>query len=209
MRSWRAGERREVVTDRNREVSWKSLRAEFPDVPFSDLLELANQVWLTELDAEGLEILRLILAEKNDEGKREREIVESLMRERLSVVSASMLHNELDLPTLRGVDREHVQAYVVYGLLMPSSARTFAGARGISPGVIREFVSRKLGARFNEVRYQAAERYLIREGVIDTARGHALNLRERDPKVTELGRVIITESKRLLFKYRPAHGKES
>ena len=185
-------------------ISKVRLRQEYQNIPFDVFLRITGGISVSTLDAEEMEILRLILNEENEKGKAAKAAWEGVVQERLQFLVASMIHHELDIDVPGDLDREYVQAYIVYGLIAPSSTRTFAGSRYISPQTIRGFVERKLGSFFNLDKHQKAEAWLVQQGVVDTAGGgYSLNLKENETGVTPVGLEIIIGAKRLMYKYRP------
>ena len=183
-------------------ISWSDLRKEYPNIPFYIFLDFTKKISIHELDEEGMEIFRLILEEENEKGKAAKDAEEEVLHERLQVITASMVHGELDISVPPQLDREHVRAYIVYGLIMPSSSRTFAGSRDINSRTILDFVKRKLGRLFDQAKHEQAESWLVRQGVLNNSGGFTLNLKENSQSVSPEGRAIITEAKRLMYKYR-------
>lgn len=190
-----------------KKVSWSDLRKEYPDIPFVVFLGFIKEISLNELDEEGMEVFQLILKEENEKGKATKDAEKEILQERLKFITASMVHGELDINVPSQLDKKHVQAYIVYGLIMPSSSRTFAGSRDVSQQTIRNFVKSKLGRVFDQAKHERAESWLIKQGVINTSGGFTLNLKENTRKVSPEGQAIITEAKRLMYKYRPTRQK--
>ncbi len=189
----------------SKKISWVDLRKEYPHVTFDVWMKLADSVSLTGLDDEGMEILRMILEEENEKGEAAKAALNEVLNGRLKAISASMVHTQFRVRKIlpRGIDKVHVQAYIVYGLLMPSSQRTFAASRKINPQTIRDFVERKLGRLFDQTKHETTEAWLIKQGVVNVSGGYTLNLKEKRKGVTPKGRKIILEAKRLMYEYRP------
>ncbi len=188
---------------KSKKVTWSELRREYPDVPFEFLLKLAREISLPGLDEEGMEILHLFLKEEDERGKATKAAWKELLREKLKTLAASMMHRELEINVPEGLDMEHVQAYIVYGLLQLASPRTFAGKRTVSQRTIKDFTRRKLGPLFDPVKYDQVESWLIQQGVVNTFKGYKLNTKTKGADVTPEGRAIILEARCLLNKYLP------
>ena len=189
--------------EQKNKVSWSELRRKYQDIPFEIFGDFVKKVSLPNLDEEEMQILHLLLQEENEKSRAAEAATKKLLRDKLETITASMMHCELKIDVPEWLDKDHVQAYIVYGLLMPSSPRTFAGSRDISRRTVKDFVRHKLGRVFNSAKYDCAENWLINHGVVDSSRGRTLNTKENRSGVTREGRLIIIEAKRMLHKYRP------
>lgn len=141
------------------------LRRQYPHIPFDIFVRWVEGINLNELTRKEQDDLHLILSEEEEKGKREQEAMERFFRERLSQLSASLIHKGLDV-RVPGLDREHLQAILVYGFVTPSRQYIFAGGREITPVVVRQFVSNKLAMDFDLDEFKKVFRWLDRNKVI-------------------------------------------
>lgn len=180
-------------------VTWEKLRAEFPDVEFPEFLKITKEVNLAGLDEEGIEILRLILHEKNEKARLAKAEEEASIYGRLRELTEAMPHRELEIEFLQGEALEHAQAFLIYGLVMPHRTRTFAGGRSITVQVLQRFVTGKLGPLFNKESFDAAHRWLLRNGVIIEHRGGAISLETNFSRATAEGRKILSSLRKFVL----------
>lgn len=181
------------------EITWGELRKEYPFVPYHFWVEKIRETKLEQLDDEGLEILCFILAEENEKGIKAKEAEQKLIREKLNLITASMVHNDFDIKVPLEIDKLHCQAYIVYGLLAPSQTRTFAGSRSRTLQPIRQFVSNKLGLLFDCQKFNNVHNWLLKNGVILSKKGISLNTKLEN--CTPEGRAIVKEAERFKMKF--------
>lgn len=196
------------------DISWESIRKQYPHIPASEFLELVRQIWdqiqgksLRELDPESVDIIKMLFAEREQEALAASRLEHKLIQDLGDKITASMLHRQLPIEVSAGIDLEHAQAFITYGFVFPSSKRVFAASNYLPVEHIRKNVSGKLLLRYSEDKFRAVEGYLLRNGVINLVSKqtkkasealYSLNINERARSVTPEGRRIIAVTKQFL-----------
>lgn len=189
------------------EPSRRELRREFPSIPFEWFNKIIDLLGRGEAEA-----LREVLREEDEKAKLQEARRERALLERFRQLTASMLHRKLGIPVRLPprVNLEHLQAYLVYGLVAPSSTKRFVGANYLPQEHIRQDVRNKLTSLFRDEQYRAAENYLLRAGVIQQSKrgvgglvAYSLNISEGATAVTPDGKAIIIAVKRFMHDHRP------
>lgn len=192
------------------EPSRRELRREFPHIHFKWFNKIIDLLGSGEAEA-----LREVLREEDEKARLQEDEQERALLERFHKLTASMLHRKLEIPVRLPptVNREHLQAYLVYGLVAPSSTKRFVGANYLPQEHIRQDVRNKLGSLFRDEQHRAAENYLLRAGVIQHSKrgvgglvAYSLNISEGAKTVTPDGRAIIIAAKRFMHDHRPNNG---
>jgi len=164
-------------------------------MPFEVFCEITKGLEIDKLNEGDLQTLYLFLEEADKKGKQEEDAFRKLLKERLSALSGSMIYHKLIIKVPKGVDVDHAQAYIVYGLLSSGQSRTFSGRHVISEQVLRNMVENKLGAFFNKDKFEDAQRWLIKIGVVvSTRKGVALN--SACETCSKEGKAIVKEAQR-------------
>ncbi len=196
-------------------ITWELLRKDYPHIPASEFLQLVKEIRdqlqgksLRELDEGTLDVIRLLFAEREQEALVAHESEKALIQDIGERITASMLHRQLEITVPKGIDLEHAQAFLAYGLIFPSSSRTFAGENYLPREHIRRNVRGKLLHRFDIEKLSTVEGYLLRHGVIArqgkaAAVIYSLNTLEGAKGVTQEGKEAIKVIKCFMHQHRP------
>ncbi len=185
----------------------RQTRLRFPRVDFALFYDLLSKVRHANDFSVALETAFGLLEAEDEleqQNEEDRQAEAALM---LEATLGGSDHRLLPVEVPAKIDREHAQAILVYGFIVPTQLRTFAGRSPLSATNIRRNVMRKF-LNFEESRYEAALAFLVKSGALkayDSGHegvGYSLNLHEKEHGVTDQGRRNILAAKRLLYEQR-------
>jgi len=159
-------------------ISIRSLREEFPHVPFK-VLDAVFKTAIPLYSNDDLFALWDILEEEQKKALEEETRGKERVERNLQEIHSSMLHEKLDIH-LAGADDDHLQAIIVYAFLRPPQERTFVnGHRGLSTIEIREITGKKLESQFDKDKFQKAFSHLRKMHIVQEypGGGFFLNLK--------------------------------
>lgn len=176
----------------------KALRRRYPDIEISGFLRIVELVGTQgNLNDPGLHQL---LTEENQRARD----AEDARRARVSAlvvqIRVSEMHYRIEVAPPDGVDLEHVQAILAYGLALPGSKGAFAGSHRLSISSVRQNVDRKLDERFDGSKFERAWSFLVGNGVIMEGAHNAFSFNPSPSRrgVTQTGKAIIVAMNKFL-----------
>ncbi len=142
-------------------ISAREARQAYPQVPTLTFVRIYEANQSEELTL--LEELEKAETAAQEAAKGEASAMLAV-RERLT---ASEHHHLLNIMVPDGIDREHTQAILMYGFLMPGNHRVFIGGKVLPERHVRENTDNKLGQRFSRDKYEKALAFLKRDGILN------------------------------------------
>lgn len=174
-----------------------TLRREFRTIDFGwfcELLELAEDPYSQDL--------RKVLQEEEDKAVRDEVKKEAILSELSAELIGLEFHRGLAINVLPGIDLEHTQAIIAYGITDQGSRRFATSGNPVSLRSLTLNVQRKLGPRFRRDLFEGALAFLMRHRVI-FARGEKRNVpysfNQNETSATPVGRELVIAAKQFLY----------
>lgn len=187
------------MTDKNRErlEALKDLRRRFSDIDFWAFQGIIET--LADYDKLDDPALIQLLHEENERARQAGVALQEALAEMVAQIRVSEMHLRIQVVVPAGVDREHVQAILAYGIALPGSKGAFAGSRRLTIASIHRNVEHKLCERFAEDKFVKAWAFLFGNGVV-VERNHSFSFDSALSRrgLTPAGRDIVDEMNRFL-----------